>query len=91
MNVPDPVIIDGFVPPELQRHLDHNRIPPESFAEQQIRPDFLGSDEFDLEQARAFRTRCAPSAKAVCLEIVIIVIWRSISVADFAPLKISPR
>jgi hypothetical protein len=32
-NLSDPVIINEFIPPEIQRHLDRNRTPPELFAE----------------------------------------------------------
>ena len=53
-DVTDPVIADGLIPPEIQGYLDHIGAPFESFGEQQIGPELLEPDEFDLEHARAF-------------------------------------
>jgi hypothetical protein len=54
-DIGDPVIADGFIPPEIQRYLNHVGAPLQSFREQQIGPDLLEPDEFDLEHAGAFR------------------------------------
>jgi hypothetical protein len=61
-NVPDPIILNGFVPPKVQRHLDQTWPPCESLGEKQVGSHFLEPDELDLEQARGCRTTCCIDA-----------------------------
>jgi hypothetical protein len=54
LHVSNPVILNGFVPPKIQGHIDQTRRPSDFFGEDQVRPEFLEADEFNLELACGF-------------------------------------
>jgi hypothetical protein len=63
LNVPYPIIKDGFVPPEIQRYLGPSRTPIEPFAEAQVWSHFLDPDEFDLKGAGGCRATAGVDGK----------------------------
>ena len=48
-DVADPIILNGFVPPKVQRHFNQTWPPCESLGEKQVGSHFLEPDELDLE------------------------------------------